>query len=123
MADDNKRNALFSKLLAKDKPKAEPESKGENAALDELLAFDNDNSEIPEAENTSTADDASLEEWFSGNMDDNSTALDEDITEAIAELFGDDLTPAEESAELPVEIFEELPALPEEEYEELVKNM
>ncbi len=118
MADDNKRNALFSKLFAKDKPKTEIEAKGENASLDELMAFDNENTEIPAEDNTPIADDASLEEWFSGNMDDNGAVADEDITDAIAELFGEEYAPAEEEAELPLEMLEELPELPEEEYEE-----
>jgi len=118
MADDNKRNALFSKLFAKEKPKAEPEEKGENASLDELMAFDTESAEIPESQNTEMADDASLEEWFSGNMDENVALPDDDITEAIAELFGDDSAPAEEEAEIPAEAFEELAELPEDEYEE-----
>ncbi len=118
MADDNKRNALFSKLFAKDKPKSETEAKGENASLDELMAFDNENTEIPEADSTPIADDASLEEWLSGNMDDSGAVADEDITDAIAELFGEEYAPAEEEAELPLEMLEELPALPEEEYDE-----
>lgn len=115
MADDNKRNALFSKLFAKDKTKSEPEVKGENASLDELMAFDTEN---PEADNAPIADDASLEEWFSGNMDDSGAVADEDITDAIAELFGEEYAPAEEDAELPLEMLEELPELPAEEYEE-----
>ena len=124
MADDNKRNALFSKLFAKDKPKSEPEAKGENATLDELMAFDAENTESLETENTPIADDTSLEEWFSGNMDDNGAVADEDITDAIAELFGEDFAPAEDDTELPVQMLEELPEieelpeLPEEEYEE-----
>ena len=124
MADDNKRNALFSKLFAKDKPKSEPEVKGENATLDELMAFDAENTESLETENTPIADDTSLEEWFSGNMDDNGAVAEEDITDAIAELFGEDFAPAEDDTELPVQMLEELPeleelpALPEEEYEE-----
>ena len=124
MADDNKRNALFSKLFAKDKPKSEPEAKGENATLDELMVFDAENTESLETENTPIADDTSLEEWFSGNMDDNGAVADEDITDAIAELFGEDFAPAEDDSELPVQMLEEipeleeLPELPEEEYEE-----
>lgn len=121
MADDNKRNALFSKLFAKDKPKSEPEAKGENATLDELMVFDAENTESLETENTPIADDTSLEEWFSGNMDDNGAVADEDITDAIAELFGEDFAPAEDDTELPVQMLEELPEieeLPEEEYEE-----
>lgn len=118
MADDNKRNALFSKLFAKDKPKSEPEAKGENATLDELMAFDAENTESLETENTPIADDTSLEEWFSGNMDDNGAVADEDITDAIAELFGEDFAPAEDDSELPVQMLEELPEVPEEEYEE-----
>lgn len=118
MADDNKRNALFSKLFAKEKPKAEPEDKGENASLDELMASDPENTEIPEAENSEIADDASLEEWFSDNMDDNGSLPDDDITEAIAELFGDDSAPAEDGEEIPVQVLDSIPSLPEEEYEE-----
>ena len=118
MADDNKRNALFSKLFAKDKPKSEPEAKNENASLDELMAFDTENTEIPAEENTPIADDASLEEWFSGNMDDSGAVADEDITDAIAELFGEDFAPAEDDAEIPAEIIEELPEIPAAEYDE-----
>jgi len=118
MADDNKRNALFSKLFAKDKPKSEPEAKGENASLDELMAFDAENTESPAEDNTPIADDASLEEWFSGNMDDSGAVADEDITDAIAELFGEDFAPAEDDAEIPAEIIEELPEIPAAEYEE-----
>ena len=114
MADDNKRNALFSKLFAKEKPKAEPENKGENASLDELFA----NAQIPVAENTATVDDASLEEWFSGNMDENGAVADEDITEAIAELFGDDAAFDTEVDELPIPELDEIPEIPAEEYEE-----
>jgi hypothetical protein len=44
MADDSKRNALFSKLLTKEKPKADPETKSENTSLDELMAFDENTS-------------------------------------------------------------------------------
>ena len=113
MADDNKRNALFSKLFAKDKPKSEPEAKGENATLDELMAFDAENTESSETENTPIADDTSLEEWFSGNMDDNGAVADEDITDAIAELFGEDFAPAEDDTELPVQMLEELPEIEE----------
>jgi len=118
MADDNKRNALFSKLFAKDKPKSEPEAKGENASLDELMAFDAENTESPAEDNTPIADDASLEEWFSGNMDDSGAVADEDITDAIAALFGEDYAPAEEDAEIPAEVLEELPEIPAAEYEE-----
>ncbi len=118
MSDDNKRNALFSKLFAKDKPKSETEVKEENASLDELMAFDTENTESPAEDNTPIADDTSLEEWFSGNMDDNSAVADEDITDAIAELFGEEYALAEEEAELPLEMLEELPELPEEEYQE-----
>lgn len=118
MAYDNKRNALFSKLFAKDKPKSEPEDKNENASLDELMAFDAENTESPAEENTPIADDASLEEWFSGNMDDSGAVADEDITDAIAELFGEDFAPAEDDAEIPAEIIEELPEIPAAEYDE-----
>ncbi len=116
MADDNKRNALFSKLLSKDKPKTEPESKGENASLDELMAFDADNAELPEAENTPAPDEASLEEWFSGNMDDTGAVAEEDITEAIAELFGDDAANISDIG-LPIEELDETPAPAEVEYD------
>ena len=118
MADDNKRNALFSKLFAKEKPKSEPEVKGENASLDELMAFDTENTGSPAEDTPPIADDASLEEWFSGNVDDSGAVADEDITDAIAELFGEDFVPAEDDAEIPAEMLEELPEIPAEEYEE-----
>ena len=117
MADDNKRNALFSKLLSKDKPKKLPEAKGEDASLDELMAFNADNAELTEAENTPLTDEASLEEWFSGNSDDTGAVADEDITEAIAELFGDDVAEISDIG-LPIEELDEAPELAEQEYED-----
>lgn len=118
MADDNKRNALFSKLFAKDKPKSEAKNKDENVSLDELMAFEPDNAEITETENAPVADDTSLEEWFSGNMDDNGAVADEDISEAIAELFGEDSDTSEAIPELPIETLEDIPEISETEYEE-----
>jgi hypothetical protein len=118
MADDNKRNALFSKLLSKEKPKTEPEVKDETASLDELMAFDPEVSETHEAEaNTPAADEVSLEEWFADNMDDNSGVADVDITDAIAELFGDDVTQASDIG-LQIEELDETPDIAEVGYEE-----
>ncbi len=93
MADDNKRNALFSKIFAKENTKAEIAESNENASLDEIMTS--------EAENTDQAqepadDGSSYEDWFSDAMTEEEQVSDDDISDAIAELFGEESSPATE---------------------------
>lgn len=94
MADDNKRNALFSKLFAKDKAKSEPASESEdNASLDEIMTYEEEKVEsTPESAET----DSTYEEWFSDALNEDSDESDEAISDAIAELFGDENSDSEQ---------------------------
>lgn len=92
MADDNKRNALFSKLFSKDKAKAEPAGDmSENASLDEAMTYEEEKSEPAAEISENTETDPSYEEWFSDALNDDAEESDEDISDAIAELFGDEV--------------------------------
>lgn len=93
MADDNKRNALFSKLFAKDKAKSEPASESvDNASLDEIMTYEDEKAK-PAPESAET--DSSYEEWFSDALKEDTGESDESISDAIAELFGDENTEGE----------------------------
>ncbi len=80
MADDNKRNALFSKLFGKDKPAPESE---DSSTLDAIL---NAEEEETKAEPAETSGDE-FADWFSESMNEGADAP-ADISDTIEELFG-----------------------------------
>lgn len=90
MAEDNKRNALFSKLFGKEKTEARAEENNENALLDELAE-----DKVTEAEAESENDYA---DWLNDAMAESAEDPDEDITDALAELFGEDVSEAQDGA-------------------------
>lgn len=97
MADDNKRNALFSKLFAKDKAKAEPAPQsGENESLDEIMTYEEEKNEVAPEVSESAENSSSYEEWFSDALNENAEESDEAISDAIAELFGDEAAESEQ---------------------------
>ena len=104
MAEDKKKNALFGKLLNKrhsDDKFVAPEEQftdGNEAEFNEVV-------ENVEAESDATP------EWLSDVMTENTEVPEEDISEALAELFGDDKAEdSEESAGFAIPGFEELGA-------------
>lgn len=122
MADDNKRNALFSKLFAKDKAKSEPASEsGENASLDEIMAYEEEKAESTPNVGESAENDSSYEEWFSGALNEDPDGSDEAISDAIAELFGDDDSEGagDDASEFILPNLEEYPAPDETAYDDI----
>jgi len=86
MADDNKRNALFSKLFSKEK-KAPKKNPDDLADLDEIMAegyYD-----VPAAkQNNETVEDTDYESWLADAMKEENSSED-DISDTIEELFGE----------------------------------
>lgn len=86
MADDNKRNALFSKLFSKEK-KAPKKNLDDLADLDEIMAEGYYN--VPAAEqNHDTVEDADYASWLADAMNEENSTED-DISDTIEELFGE----------------------------------
>ncbi len=90
MADDNKRNALFSKLFSKEKKQEAPAEAEDTARLDEIMAEDGDNSTPAEQKLPANNEDDDYEAWLSEAMTEENNTSDEDISDALAELFGED---------------------------------
>jgi len=89
MADDNKRNALFSKLFSKDKKKNDHPEADDIAALDEMMTEDSARTVNSDGNSgAQTEDDYSA--WLSEAMSEGADTSDEDISDALAELFGDE---------------------------------
>ena len=104
MAEDKKRNALFSRLLNK-KPSDDKCFESEEEFSDNNDPELNENAENNEAENNSTL------EWLSDVMTESPEEPEEDISEALAELFGDNKEEAgEETEEFGIPGLEELTA-------------
>ena len=121
MADDNKRNALFSKLFSKNKANAEPADQSvDNTSLDEAMTYEEETAEEVAEKGESTENESSYEEWFSDALNEDSAESDEDYSDAIAELFGNEAPESEAEAdeELAVPNFEEYPMLDESAYED-----
>ena len=107
MADEKKKNALLGKLLGK--KRSEPVE--EQPSFDESMEF---NSELPQdsEENDYTP------EWLADIAAESLQDPDEDISEALAELFGESYTEnAESEPGLDIEGFEEIAAAVERDYE------
>ena len=100
MADDNKRNALFSKLFSKEKNEQKNTESPEISDLDAIMAQD----ELYTSEtenNVPASDEEDYAAWLSEAADEE---LTEDYSDAIAELFGDES--AEEDSASADEIFD-----------------
>ena len=104
MAEDSKRNALFSKLFSKEKSEQKNTESREISDLDEIMA--EEENYTPDAEsNSATADEEYA--WLSEAAENEEGELPEDYSDAIAELFGDKMTEDEstedeESLDVPV---------------------
>ncbi len=113
MADDNKRNALFSKLFAKDKKEQKTAESSETADFDALMvqvSEDDTTTEPPATEDDYTA-------WLTEAMNTDDGESSEDYSDTIAELFGDnnnESTSAEEEM-LDIPVLENYEAEAEEE--------
>ncbi len=103
MADDNKRNALFSKLFSKEKKKNTVTEADEVADLDVLMTDSADESVRPEHYVDVDSEEDDYANWLAETMNDGSNTSDEDISDALAELFGENNT---ESAEEEVQAFD-----------------
>lgn len=128
MADDNKRNALFSKLFSKEKKQETPAEAEDTARLDEIMAEDGEKSTPAEQNIPANNEDADYEAWLAEAMTAGNDTSDEDISDALAELFGeDDNTETEgiEAFDIPMmENFDTAPEelVPEEAAEEYVSE-
>ena len=88
MADDNKRNALFSKLFSKDKKQEEPVAEAdETARLDEIMTDEDEKSTPAEQNVPADNEDDDYEAWLAEAMTEESNTSDEDISDALAELL------------------------------------
>lgn len=104
MADDNKRNALFSKLFSKEKKESKDTENTEVADLDAIMTQVSDEPET-NSQPVETVSDADYAAWFSAAADSDESELSEDYSDAIAELFGDENTEsaeADEAIDVPV---------------------
>ncbi len=90
MADDNKRNALFSKLFSKEKKKDEMNEADETAHLDEIMADNGDAAFTSDQFADVDSADDDYADWLAEAMNEGSNTPDEDISDALAELFGED---------------------------------
>ena len=91
MADDNKRNALFSKLFSKDKKQEEPAVEAdETTRLDEIMTDEDEKSTPAEQNIPADNEDDDYEAWLAEAMTEEGNTSDEDISDALAELFGED---------------------------------
>jgi hypothetical protein len=89
MAEDSKRNALFSKLFSKEKSEQKNTESREISDLDEIMA--EEENYIPEGDIEATpANDEDYAAWFSEAAETDDGEAAEDYSDAIAELFGDE---------------------------------
>lgn len=96
MAEDKKKSTLFVKLFGKDRSNAVPSEAEEQASHDKLAEM-SDEAADKSAENDY---DAEYADWLTDAIAENPQDPDEDISEALAELFGENNT--EESDEAPI---------------------
>ena len=88
MAEDKKKSDLFGKLFGKERAKTVSSEAEEQASLDKLM-------EVSETENENAAEYA---EWLNDAIAEGAADPDEDISEALAELFGENETEASDEA-------------------------
>ena len=107
MADDNKRNALFSKLFSKEKKEQKNSDNSETADLDAIMAQVSDENNISDA----SADD-DYTAWLKEAMNTDGGEQNEDYSDTIAELFGNEgvETAVEEDETLDIPMLEDYEA-------------
>lgn len=107
MADDNKRNALFSKLFSKEKKEQKNSDNSETADLDAIMAQVSDENNISDA----SADD-DYTAWLQEAMNTDGGEQNEDYSDTIAELFGNEgvETAVEEDETLDIPMLEDYEA-------------
>jgi hypothetical protein len=122
MADDNKRNALFSKLFSKEKKQEEPAVEAdETASLDEIMTDEDEKSTPAEQNVPADNEDDDYEAWLTEAMTEEGDTPDEDISDALAELFGEDDNTGTEGVEaFDIPVMEDFDVAPDEVAEEYV---
>ncbi len=122
MADDNKRNALFSKLFSKEKKQEVPAVEAdETARLDEIMTDEDEKSTPAEQNVPADNEDDDYEAWLAEAMTEEGNTSDEDISDALAELFGEDDNTGTEGIEaFDIPVMEDFDVAPEEASEEYI---
>ena len=100
MADDNKRNALFSKLFSKEKKESKITENTEVSDLDAIMAQASDEAVSTDA----SINDDDYAAWLSEAMNTEGNELSEDYSDTIAELFGTETAEVSESEQEGIDV-------------------
>lgn len=96
MADDNKRNALFSKLFSKEKKESKLAENTDTAELDAMMAEESTEKELFESVKYDAGED-DYSSWLKEAVNTVENDEAEDYTDSLAELFGDTAEAADDS--------------------------
>lgn len=99
MAEDNKRNALFSKLFSKEKKQEAPNTAEDTLRLDEIMSDEATPSQELANDTPSSDENGEYEAWLAEAMTEGEEASDEELSDTLAELFGAGDTAEEDTQE------------------------